>query len=129
VDRGKLLDVPYDADNTGFTGNGKHPTSLFLGHQKISVFLQYRDFKAYAFFKKALAPIYMIFPPHHISQNCVCVNYRRISHRKSSNNLAKECHGMTIAGTWSQAKNFKKSESSPGNQTHDLSPRTRHERY
>ncbi len=30
ADRGKLLNVPYDADNTGFIGNGRHPKGVEL---------------------------------------------------------------------------------------------------
>ncbi len=35
ADRGKLLDKPYDADNTGFIGSGKHPKGAELEVAKV----------------------------------------------------------------------------------------------
>ena len=39
ADRGKLLDVPYDADNTGFIGNGRHPKGVDLEAAKVRLLL------------------------------------------------------------------------------------------
>jgi hypothetical protein len=35
ADRGRLLDVPYDVDNTGFIGNGRHPKGAELEAAKV----------------------------------------------------------------------------------------------
>ena len=39
ADRGKLLDVPYNADNTGFIGNGRHPKGVELEAAKVRLLL------------------------------------------------------------------------------------------